>query len=261
MKTVSIFTEKGGEGKTTLSILFSSWLAYSEGENVAALDFDFPSYYFKQTRAIDERMLSAAIPALEKAAMGNAFYPISRINGPKSGYSEKQLEGLVSIVDGLRKKEDDGYVVMDFPGRFLANDPSYRIMRAGLLDLLVIPVSSDRQSILAAEQLIRALKDPRFFPSDAKKRRQEILVVWNKVNRNEFRSKTDCYEADEESLRNLGVKVSSTRIRDIITARRDSNTSSFIRSTVCWPAVNVRKAAPYLPDLFREMKDMADAVK
>lgn len=260
MKTISIFTEKGGEGKTTLSMLLASWLAYSAGEFVSVLDFDHPTYQLLQTRNIDERMLSAAMPALSRAASGNAFYPVQKVTGYDSGYDAAALEGLVRSVREIRS-EDGGYLVMDFPGRFLKNDAVYHILRAGLLDLLVIPVSSDRQSILSARQLIDAVHKPGFFAPECRKRRQEVLVVWNKVSRTEFRAKNDRYAADEEFIRSLGVKVSPTRVRDIVIARRDSNAFGFIRSTVCWPAANVRKAAPYLPELFAEIKTLADSVK
>ncbi len=260
MKTISIFTEKGGEGKTTLSVLLASWLAYSAGEEVTALDFDHPSYQLWQTRNIEQRQIFAAIPALSRAASENAFYPVQRVMGKDTGYDEATLDTITRTVRELRAS-GDGYLVMDFPGRFLRNDAAYRLLHVGLVDLLVIPVSSDRQSILAAKQLIEALKNPAFFAPECRKRRQEVLVVWNKVTRSEMRAKNDRYAEEEDIFRSLGVKVSSTRIREIVIARRDSNVLGFIRSTVCWPEANVRRAAPYLPELFREIRGLADSVK
>ena len=41
---VAISTQKGGAGKTTLTVLVASYLHYVKGYNVAVVDCDFPQY-------------------------------------------------------------------------------------------------------------------------------------------------------------------------------------------------------------------------
>ena len=44
---VAISTQKGGAGKTTLTVLVASYLHYVKGYNVAVVDCDFPQYLSK----------------------------------------------------------------------------------------------------------------------------------------------------------------------------------------------------------------------
>lgn len=50
MVRVTIYNEKGGVGKTTITALLASYLAYAKGKRVCILDFDYPSYHFMEMR-------------------------------------------------------------------------------------------------------------------------------------------------------------------------------------------------------------------
>ena len=43
-KFVALSTQKGGAGKTTLTVLMASYLHYVRGIDVAVIDCDFPQY-------------------------------------------------------------------------------------------------------------------------------------------------------------------------------------------------------------------------
>ena len=43
-KYVAFSTQKGGAGKTTLTVLVASYLHYVKGYDVAVIDCDFPQY-------------------------------------------------------------------------------------------------------------------------------------------------------------------------------------------------------------------------
>ena len=51
MVRVSIYNEKGGVGKTTITAMLASYLAYAYGKGVCVLDFDYPSYHFMELRS------------------------------------------------------------------------------------------------------------------------------------------------------------------------------------------------------------------
>lgn len=61
MRVITIFSEKGGIGKTTLSIMLVSFLAYEKKQKVFACDFDFPGYQMLNTRENDLRLISCGI--------------------------------------------------------------------------------------------------------------------------------------------------------------------------------------------------------
>lgn len=54
---VAFSTQKGGAGKTTLTVLASSWLHYVKGYNVAVIDCDYPQHSIAEMRVRDFRMI------------------------------------------------------------------------------------------------------------------------------------------------------------------------------------------------------------
>jgi len=52
-KYVAFSTQKGGVGKTTLTVLVASYLHYVKGFNVAVVDCDYPQYSIVEMRERD----------------------------------------------------------------------------------------------------------------------------------------------------------------------------------------------------------------
>ena len=53
---VAFSTQKGGAGKTTLTVLTASYLYYVKGYSVAVVDCDYPQYSIARMRERDIRM-------------------------------------------------------------------------------------------------------------------------------------------------------------------------------------------------------------
>ena len=53
---VAFSTQKGGAGKTTLTVLVASYLHYVKGYDVAVVDCDSPQYSIAEMRDRDLRM-------------------------------------------------------------------------------------------------------------------------------------------------------------------------------------------------------------
>ena len=49
---VAFSTQKGGAGKTTLTVLMASYLHYVKGYDVAVIDCDFPQYSIHDMRKL-----------------------------------------------------------------------------------------------------------------------------------------------------------------------------------------------------------------
>lgn len=260
MRVITIFSEKGGMGKTTLSIMLASFLAYEKKQKVFACDFDFPGYQMLNTRENDLRLISRGIRDLVKLSEGNEFYPIRRVKGRYDGFSKDELERLVRNFATMRDSQD-GYLILDFPGRFLKTDPAYVFLQKGFIDLVVFPIDTDRQSITSALNMTSIIRGNNQAPplvSPEVKPTQEILFLWNKENRSERRGSRDWYGDWDRLFESLDIPVAGARIRDVLIARRDPDTFGFIRSTTCWPKANVAKQAPYLVSIFEEIQSRAD---
>ena len=55
---VAFSTQKGGAGKTTLTVLMASYLLYVKGYDVAVIDCDFPQYSIHDMRKCDMDRIS-----------------------------------------------------------------------------------------------------------------------------------------------------------------------------------------------------------
>ena len=56
-KYVAFSTQKGGAGKTTLTVLVASYLHYVKGYNVAVIDCDYPQHSIFEMRERDFAMV------------------------------------------------------------------------------------------------------------------------------------------------------------------------------------------------------------
>ena len=247
MKRITFFNEKGGTGKTTFNALFASWLAYEKGRRVFVQDFDYPSYQLFNIRK-KEVELMARDPGFARLVT-HAPYPIGKVTG-RGSYSREELAEIVAQVKEY--SAGDGYCIMDFPGRFLAEDPVRAIAGAGLIDLIVFPVDSDRQSLTSALFINSFLRNPKFL-ARAGKESQDVLALWNRVTRQERVGKRDPFAEGNATFSMLGIPVCRTMAREILSMRRDGEVFGFLRSTVCYPKNNIRMFAPWLEDIFEEI--------
>lgn len=256
MKVVTFFNEKGGTGKTTATALFASWLAYHKDESVTALDFDYPSYHLSKIRDTDQRMLLPENLAFVRAVAGRKPFPMYKMPG-KGTYTQKDLESLAAYVRRLRD-EGEGYLLLDFPGHFLPGDPVHYLAYEGLIDMFVFPIDSDRQSRTSALLIASTLRAEAFGRDAGKPDGQKMLFLWNRETGAERKGKRDWYEESDRLFARLGIPVAGVRMREVLIARRDPNTYGFIRSTACWPEVNIKRQAPWLYPLFEEIKARID---
>lgn len=254
MKVLTFFNEKGGVGKTTLTALFASWLAYKERQKVHVVDCDYPSYQLWGMQQLDVKALRENLGAgriglsLAQMCKGNDFYKVSRFEG-SGPYGEAELRKIASHVKSVTRGRE-GYLIMDFPGRFLQNDAIHRLVAERLIDLVVFPVDSDRQSRSAAVATFLQMR--RLNPD------QRCAALWNRETGAERKAREDRYADASRSLESMGMHVISTRVRDILIARRDSTSQGFIRNTLCWPQQNIDRACPWIEDTFREVRSLVD---
>lgn len=255
MKVVSFFNEKGGTGKSTLSAMFACYLRYKRGCPVVVIDFDHPNYQLYSFREVESNILKHDPNGLfAKMVKATPVPPFKLIKAEtRTGYTKAQLDAMAESI--RRVKDKPGYLILDFPGRFLTTDPAYYMSRLGLIDLFVMPVDSDRQSISSALHIINGVfRNKAFIAETHKEYPQPVVILPNKENQKERLGKSDRYQKIEDGFRNHDIPVTGARMRDILIARRDPNTFGFIRNTLCWPQGNINKACPYVESIFEEIK-------
>ena len=268
MKVISIFTGKGGAGKTSISILLMSCLCYNWKQKVYAFDFESPESRLYNKRKTDLSILDLGPSVLSKLSEGNDFYTIARVKRSPEGYSPKQLN---DIAESLKKAkaEGDGYLICDFPGRFEKREAVHYLASRGLIDLFVFPLEPEDQSITSMLVVNEILNKKDFFVGLPQGHKQEVMCFWNKVTRNDQRNKMEIIPKYEKMFEAMGIPVSKTRINMVDTIKRTASAPVFVTTTVCYPRMNMLKAFPpclgedwpYIENLFREIKDRADATK
>lgn len=246
-KVITFFNEKGGTGKTTLTALFSCYLAYKLHKPVFVMDMDYPSYQMYNIRQTDLDILRNKPEApLNRFYDGSAPFRVGKTAG-QDAFTPAQLDAIERSL--RRQLEGEGYFLIDFPGRFLPNDPVYHFVRKGLINLVVFPIDTDRQSLVSALNTNREMQ--RISAG-----RQKTAFLWNKEAVSERKRGT--IEDMTAGLRDSGLTVIDGHLRDIIIARRDAKTFGFIRNSVCWPQANISRACGYIEEIFDQIKALVD---
>lgn len=150
MKTITFFNEKGGVGKSTISIIYASWLKYRHGIKVGVADFNYRLEMFRKNELdmMRETMnIEDVNEKLEKA------WPL--ISYSKKDENHLRRNGALMpaakwLETQMKKGElkDLDVIVCDFPGSYENGYNECMVMK--YLGLVVIPIFKEKMSILCA---------------------------------------------------------------------------------------------------------------
>ena len=149
---IAFSTQKGGAGKTTLTVLAASYLHYVKGLNVAVVDCDYPQHSIAEMR---KRDLKTVMEDEHYKAM--AYRQLQRIGKKAYPVVEGTAEDAVEKAEGLLEKlPGTDIVFFDLPGtvnsggvlRTLAN-----------MDYIFSPIAADRVVMESTLRFATKLKD------------------------------------------------------------------------------------------------------
>jgi chromosome partitioning protein len=224
-KVIAFATQKGGMGKTTLSVLVASWLHYKRGINVAILDVDGAqlSVYnqrIRETQQVDsDEDLSTRLDEQDIRP-----YPI--------------LSGNPSDVPDLLKElpDDVQLVFVDMPGNIDVVGYETAIKA---VDYLIVPMETSEYSVTTGISYLNAIQEINLLPVD------RCRIIWNKYNPSRDGELADLLE---ERFKGIGLLCLQSRI-----PQRDSYQDSANRSTLFpMPSNYLRNSG--LKDLFPEIE-------
>ncbi len=134
---VAFSTQKGGAGKTTLTVLTASFLHYVKGYNVAVIDCDFPQFSIKDMRERDLKNIERN-PYLKKIA----FEQFKKLQKRAYPVLESRPEEAIETARRLLSSGNPpDFIFFDLPGT--VNNLG-AIQTIATMDYIFCPIAADR---------------------------------------------------------------------------------------------------------------------
>ncbi len=201
-------TQKGGAGKTTLTVLVASWLHYVKGYNVAVIDCDYPQHSIAEMRQRDIKL------ALENEHYkGMAYEQFTRLNKKAYPVIESSTEKAIADADRITGQSDFDFVFFDLPGT--VNNPSV-IKALSNMDYIIAPISADRVVLESTLRYMTVITD--MVKKTGVTTIKDMYLVWNMVD---GREKSELYEVYEQVIAELGFNLMKTFLPDSKRFRRE----------------------------------------
>lgn len=205
---VAFSTQKGGAGKTTLTVLIASYLYYMKGYSIAVVDCDYPQYSIARMRERDIRMATddehyKALAYEQFTRLDKKMYPVI------TSVPDKAAETVRALV------EMDKYdlIFLDLPGTVNAEGILYTLSK---MDYIFCPISADRVVLESSLRFASRINEKLIV--SGKSNIKGLHLVWNLVD---GREKTELYEVYEQVIAELGLDVLKTFLPDSKRFRRE----------------------------------------
>ena len=239
---IAFSTQKGGAGKTTLTVLVASYLHYVKGMNVAVVDCDYPQHSIAEMR---KRDLKTVMEDEHYKLM--AYRQLQRIRKKAYPVAESTAEDAVTKADELLEKMPETDIVFfDLPGTV----NSAGILRTiAQMDYIFAPVSADKAVLESTLSFLDVLQ--RMMLGKETSRLKGLYLFWNQVDKRET---SGLYEKYGQVVADMGLPMLQTRIPDTKRFRKeaDSTGRTVFRSTLLAPDRRML-AGSGIPELTREI--------
>lgn len=219
---VAFSTQKGGAGKTTLTVLMASYFYYVKGMDVVVVDCDYPQYSIKDLRERDLKNIERN-PRLQKTA----FEQFARLKKKMYPIVESHPETAIEII---AKETPPDIIFFDLPGT--VNNAGV-IKTVATMDYVFCPITADR--FVAESSLNFAAVVNESFMSTGKANLKGLYLLWNMVD---GREKTNLYDVYEKVAGRAGLNVMKTYLPDSKRFRKESEEDGeryIFRSTIMPP--------------------------
>lgn len=209
-KLISVCTQKGGVGKTTLTMLLATYYHATVGKPVTVIDADFPQHSFDATRRSE---LVSIQNDEEIQSLYVTLYP--EMNRDMYKVYKGSLEELSVFLDDLKNRGEDELVFIDMPGTM--NVKGFDRV-ASQLDYIILPMEADKMTFTAGLQTLDLFDRFR----EAKGATYKLLMLWNKYKKSENPALLDGIENIVKERGNVGIL--NYRVNDSVTWKRERST-------------------------------------
>lgn len=209
-KYVAFSTQKGGAGKTTLTVLAASYLHFVKGYDVAVVDCDYPQCSIVEMRERDLKTVMDdeyyKLMAYEQfSTLGRKAYPVV----------SSTPEDAVRVASQLSETGEFDFIFFDLPGTVNNADV---IRTLSQMDYIFSPISADRVVLESTLRFAVVLSQQLITTGKAKIK--GLYLLWNLVD---GREKTELYEVYERVIDDLQLQVLKTFLPDSKRFRREQS--------------------------------------
>lgn len=230
---VAMSNQKGGVGKSTVTILLASYLHYVKGKNVAVVDCDTLQHSVSHMRKRD-------MQTVEKSDEYKQLMMVQWEKIQKKAYpiiESTPAEARRKIDELMEASPELDIILVDLPGSLSSEGVFKTIIN---MDYVLTPIVADRivmQSTMSfATAVLDYLKGKTGIPL------KDFYFLWNKVDR---RASTEVYDAYNKILDRLNLNVLKTILPE--SRRFDKELSMkgkpFFRSTLFPPPAKMLKGS------------------
>ena len=231
---VAFSTQKGGVGKTAVTVLTASYLHYVMGYHVAIVDCDFPQRSIHEERKRDGALILKNDYFKQKAyemysSLGIKAYPVI------GSSPEEAIEDAQALVENAQKEYD--IIFFDLPGTINSGGV---VRTIASMDYIFTPVSADRFVLESTLQYATLLNDK--LISTGKTNIKGLHLFWNMVD---SREKTNLYAAYENAIEELGLQIMETSLPNSVRFRKEmsEDKGTIFRSTLFPPDKSLLKGS------------------
>ena len=238
---VAFATQKGGSGKTAITVLVAGYLHYRLGCPLAVIDCDFPQYSLYEMRERDSRAVLEN-EYLKRAAYeqmrqpGRAAYPVRKCRVEQAPDTARELaaEGCYDLI------------FFDLPGTVNSAGILHTIAQ---MDYIFAPVSADKAVLESTLSFLDVLQ--RMMLGKETSRLKGLYLFWNQVDKRET---SGLYEKYGQVVADMGLPMLQTRIPDTKRFRKEADGTgrTVFRSTLLAPDRRML-AGSGIPELTREI--------
>ncbi len=209
---VAFSTQKGGAGKTTLTVLVASYLHYEMGYHIAIIDCDFPQHSIHNMR---ERDLNMALE--DEFYKGIAYEQFSRLDKKAYPVVESNTFDAIADAEKLAEESDTGFdiIFFDLPGTMNNKDLIHTLAN---MDYLIAPISASRVVMESTLDYMISVRNN--IIATGKTNIKAMCLLWNLVD---GREKSELYEVYEGVIRELDFPLLKTFLPNAVRFRREQN--------------------------------------
>ena len=220
---VAFSNQKGGVGKSTITVLLASYFNYVRGIDVAVVDCDYPQFSLEKLRSRD-------LKNLEKSEYHQRLFCRQFEDNSRKAYPiiTSRPEQASEIADRLEGKYD--LVFFDLPGTVNSRGVFESVMN---MDYVFTPIVKDRMVMQSSLSFVSTVQD--FIGEHPEAPLKEIRLFWNRMD---SRTSKELYVMYNEIISRMGLKVFQTVLPDLERYNKEMTSSSrqHFRSTLLPPS-------------------------